>query len=223
MKRIFLAITVISLSCSAYAHRGGLDAKGGHTNHKTGEYHCHSAKCGAQPNTDSRHVPKPQKQSFTKYNRKAWRHWSDVDGDCMNTRHETLLAQADGQAKLSPDGCYVSAAVWHDPYSGKTFTRASDLDIDHVVPLFWAHKHGGSQWSARKKEQFANDPINLLAVDDGLNQAKRAKGTDEWMPPNHAYRCEYLEHWQKVLNKYPSLKMTSRAQRIFNKQSKACQ
>ncbi|WP_348627055.1 YHYH domain-containing protein [Mesorhizobium sp. M4B.F.Ca.ET.049.02.1.2] len=29
------------LSINAYAHSGGTDANGCHTNHKTGEYHCH--------------------------------------------------------------------------------------------------------------------------------------------------------------------------------------
>ncbi|MBX4911250.1 MULTISPECIES: YHYH domain-containing protein [Rhizobium] len=40
--RIALAATVLALSsASAFAHGGGLDKNGCHTNHKTGDYHCH--------------------------------------------------------------------------------------------------------------------------------------------------------------------------------------
>lgn len=158
----------------------------------------------------------------TSYRREDWRHWSDLDDDCMNTRHEILKIQADGQVKLSPDGCYVSVGLWNDPFSGKQFTRASDLDVDHVVPLNWAHYHGGYAWESSKKELFANDAINLLVVDDGLNQAKGAKGPTEWMPPNHAFRCEYLNIWQTVLAKYPDLQMTNSEKRIFMRQLGAC-
>ena len=90
----------------------------------------------------------------------------------MNTRHEMLKAQADGPIKLSPNGCYVSTGVWNDPFSGKRFARASALDVDHIVPLKWANDRGGHRWSTSIKEQFANDPTNLLVVDDGLNESR---------------------------------------------------
>lgn len=38
---------------SVSAHPGGLDANGGHTNHKTGEYHCHRAPCSSEPKAAS--------------------------------------------------------------------------------------------------------------------------------------------------------------------------
>ncbi|MBY2934473.1 YHYH domain-containing protein [Rhizobium leguminosarum] len=42
MLKIALAATAITLSSvSAFAHGGGLDKNGCHTNHKTGDYHCH--------------------------------------------------------------------------------------------------------------------------------------------------------------------------------------
>ncbi|TAW32060.1 YHYH domain-containing protein [Rhizobium leguminosarum] len=42
LARIALAATVFGLSAiSALAHGGGLDKNGCHTNHKTGDYHCH--------------------------------------------------------------------------------------------------------------------------------------------------------------------------------------
>lgn len=50
------SITVDVPSTPAWAHPGGLDASGCHTNRKTGEYHCHR---GQSPPSDfgSRAVP----------------------------------------------------------------------------------------------------------------------------------------------------------------------
>lgn len=213
---LLILIPSLIIAQLSFSHSGGLDSQGGHNDRKNGGYHCHRASCGVITKTVNESKPS------TKYNRKSWVHWSDFDGDCMNTRHEILLSQSDGPVKKSPDGCYISTGTWNDPFSGKVLHRASDLDVDHVVPLKWASLHGGHSWSKRKKEIFANDPLNLLAVDDGLNQSKGAKGPTQWMPPNHKFRCKYLYHWQAVLRKYPSLKMSSKEIRIFNKQLSAC-
>lgn len=44
MKNHHLGFIVLLLSSSAaYAHPGGLNAEGCHTNRKTGEYHCHKS------------------------------------------------------------------------------------------------------------------------------------------------------------------------------------
>jgi len=99
-------------------------------------------------------------------------------------------------------GCRVSHGKWVGPYTGKEFTKASDLDIDHIVPLANAHRSGGAGWSWSKKRQFANDPLNLLAVDDGTNQAKSDKSPDQWKPPLRSYWCEYASRWKRVKSKY---------------------
>lgn len=42
MRRFWFVLLVLLLCCSsAFAHPGGTDSKGGHTNHSTGEYHYH--------------------------------------------------------------------------------------------------------------------------------------------------------------------------------------
>ena len=137
------------------------------------------------------------------YSRKNWRHWIDADRDCQNTRAEVLIAGSlDTTAYTNARECTVFTGRWYDPYSNKVWTLASDLDIDHVVPLAWAHAHGASGWSLKKKAAFANDPRNLLAVEDNLNQSKGAKGPDQWLPPNTAYQCEYVIHFDSVVSRY---------------------
>lgn len=91
------------------------------------------------------------------------------------------------------------------------------------MPLKWAHDHGGALWPRDKKEAFSNDPLNLLAVDDGLNQAKGAKSPDQWMPPNQSFRCEYLGLWIAVQTKYPDLQFKPNEKRVVDRQLKACQ
>lgn len=221
---LFIASLFVS---EAQAHAGRVDKNGGHKDKETGQYHCHKEPCFSIHKQSSDAVDEALEEGrevVLLYDRHDWKHWSDFDRDCMNTRHEILNDQAvEGSQKYSPDGCYVSKGEWHDPYSGKTLTRASDLDVDHVIPLKWAHEHGGATWTPEKKEQFANDPDNLLAVDDSLNQQKGAKDPTQWMPPNHAYRCDYLKHWNAVLEKYSTLQMTSKELRIYRKQLAACQ
>lgn len=43
MKKAIFAI-FLTFATSAYAHSGGTDANGCHTNHSTGDYHCHTPK-----------------------------------------------------------------------------------------------------------------------------------------------------------------------------------
>jgi hypothetical protein len=206
------------------AHPGGVDANGGHTNKKTDEYHCHRDGCSkarAQVTQATADAQKEGREFNLRYDRDLYKHWSDFDKDCMNTRHEMLAATSQSKPTLSPNGCYVSKGLWNDPFSGKQFTRASDLDVDHIVPLAWAHAHGAHAWTANTREQFANDPENLLVVDDSLNQAKGKKGPDEWLPPNQSYRCEYLSKWRHVLSKY-KLAMLPKENRIFTRQIQAC-
>ncbi|MEW5251192.1 HNH endonuclease family protein [Microbulbifer sp. 2201CG32-9] len=138
------------------------------------------------------------------YDRNEWLpRWSDADRDCQNTRHELLI-----QFSLAPisftneKGCTVKSGLWLDPYTGKFFVLASDLDVEHIVPLSWAHRHGGASWTNELKRQFAEDPENLWLVDDGRNQSKGNKGPDEWMPPYEPVQTIYVQRFIAIVEKY---------------------
>lgn len=142
-------------------------------------------------------------KSTKSYSRKSWPHWIDADKDCQNTRAEILIRDSIGDVKFKRNrGCNVSWGRWFGPYTGETFTKASDVDIDHIVPLEHAHRTGGGTWSRERKRQFANDPENLLTVDDSTNQAKGSKGPARWKPPRKAYWCEYARRWRRIKGKY---------------------
>ncbi len=136
------------------------------------------------------------------YRRDEWLPgWADADGDCQNTRHEVLIAEADGPLAFGAGGCTVTSGLWNDPYTGVSFTNPSDLDIDHMVPLANAYGSGGWQWTTARKREFANDlanPQTLIAVDDGANSSKGDRSPDQWLPPNAGYRCTYAIEWVSV-------------------------
>lgn len=44
-----IALAGITGAAAAFAHGGGLDAQGCHTNRKTGDYHCHRSQAAPQP------------------------------------------------------------------------------------------------------------------------------------------------------------------------------
>lgn len=48
----FIALIIVALGCAAFAHSGGTDSNGGHTNHTTGEYHYHHGYPAHQHNAD---------------------------------------------------------------------------------------------------------------------------------------------------------------------------
>lgn len=139
----------------------------------------------------------------TLYNRDDWPHWLDSDNDCQNTRHEMLI-QASTKAVTfkSEKQCNVLFGEWYDPYSNETFTTSKDLDLDHIVPLKFAHGHGASRWSREQKALFANDRDNLILAQASLNRQKGAKGVSDWLPPNHQYRCAYIAQFNRVMKKY---------------------
>jgi len=66
------------------------------------------------------------------------------------------------------------------------------VQIDHVVALSDAWQKGAQQISAEDREKFANDPLNLLAVDGPANAAKSDSDAATWLPPNKAFRCQYV-------------------------------
>ena len=110
---------------------------------------------------------------ITEYLRKQWRHWSDADGDCQDTRQEVLIEESEiAVSFIDTDECRVLAGRWTDAYSGEVFTDPKDLDVDHMVPLRNAQRSGGWEWTKQHRAEYANDPDNpehLIAVKASAN------------------------------------------------------
>ncbi|EFF90793.1 MULTISPECIES: HNH endonuclease family protein [unclassified Streptomyces] len=136
-------------------------------------------------------------ENRTGYSRDLFPHWITISGSC-NTR-ETVLKR-DGSNVTTDSSCAATSGSWYSPYDGATWTAASDLDIDHLVPLAEAWDSGASKWTTAQRQAFANDLTRpqLIAVTDNVNQAKGDQDPATWMPSRTAYRCTYVRAWVQV-------------------------
>lgn len=135
--------------------------------------------------------------------------WKDVDRNGCDTRNDVLRRDlVDQLLKPGTNGCVVASGTLRDPYSAAAiaFVRgqgtSTAVQIDHVVALSDSWQKGAQQWDAPTREAFANDPLNLLAVDGGLNQQKGDGDTATWLPPNTAFRCAYVARQVAVKHAY---------------------
>ncbi|WP_395360987.1 HNH endonuclease family protein [Streptomyces sp. YH02] len=142
----------------------------------------------------------------TGYEREKFgRAWVDVDGNGCGTRDDILKRDLTG-VRFTDGRCKVaSGTLTDDPYTGTTvrFVRGrSKVDIDHVVALSDAWQKGAGKWDGETRRRFANDPLNLLAVDASTNRRKSDGDAATWLPPNKAYRCTYVARQIAVKKKY---------------------
>lgn len=138
--------------------------------------------------------------------------WTDTaDGVALarngcDTRNDLLARDGEEVRFRSGSDCVVIAMTLNDPYTGETlhFTKedASAVQIDHVVPLSYSWQLGASRWPEEKREQLANDPLNLIPVDGPTNSSKGDSGPASWLPPNKAIRCAYAVRFAQVAVKY---------------------
>ncbi|SEN67198.1 HNH endonuclease family protein [Nitrosomonas marina] len=139
-------------------------------------------------------------QASVDYDRDLWGRWIDEDRDCRDTRDEVL--KIFNQNSGTNESCDISAGLWLDPYTATEFTDSSDLDIDHIVPVGFAHGHGAANWSSTLKQQFYNDIENLLPVSASANRSKGDRSPIDWMPDNTEYHCTYVDSFLYIVDKY---------------------
>ena len=130
--------------------------------------------------------------------------WVDVDRNGCDTRNDILRRDL---TNITAEGrCKIITGTLKDPYSATkiVFVRggASEVDIDHVVPLSDAWQKGAQKWPVGKRVAFANDPLNLLAVDARLNRQKSDSDAASWLPPNRGAWCSYVARQVAVKKKY---------------------
>ena len=137
----------------------------------------------------------------TGYDRDLFPHWITQSGAC-NTREVVL--KRDGTNVVQDSACAATSGSWYSVYDGATWTAASDLDIDHLVPLAEAWDSGADSWTTSRRQSFANDLTRpqLIAVTDNVNQAKGDKDPAKWLPSQASYRCTYARMWVDVKHYY---------------------
>jgi hypothetical protein len=129
--------------------------------------------------------------------------WPSMGG--CDARNEVL--RRDLTNTVLRDDCVVLSGTLVSPYSATTidFVRgpnSADVQIDHVVALGDAWQTGAQQWSTQRREAFANDPQELLAVDAHSNEQKGDSDAASWLPSNKAFRCAYVATQVRVKARY---------------------
>ena len=106
------------------------------------------------------------------------------------------------------DGCDVISGSYVEPYTGSEmmFYQKSDfsrkIQIDHLVALSDAWQKGAQYQNKDDRYRLATDPLNLIAVDSSANQQKSDGDAATWLPPNKAFRCQYVARQVSVKYKY---------------------
>ena len=163
------------------------------------------------------------------YDRQAFgQRWADTDHNGCDTRND-ILARDLARPTFKPGtrDCVGLTGTLAEPYTGTTiqFQRGDKssalVQIDHVVALADAWRSGAWQWDAQRRQEFANDPENLLAVDGAANEDKSASSADQWLPPNVAFRCDYVKRQIAVKYAY-GLSVTQAEQDAMATQLTTC-
>jgi hypothetical protein len=134
---------------------------------------------------------------------------ADIDHNGCDTRNDILARDLEGETfKPGTNNCVVATGTLADKYTGTTITfvrgqdTSSAVQIDHIIALSDAWQKGAQQLTAEQRRQLANDPLNLMAADGPTNGAKGDKDAATWLPPNKAFRCEYVARQTSVKAKY---------------------
>jgi len=155
-------------------------------------------------------IPVKGRASYTGYDGSPayWGMWEDTDG--CSTRNLILARDLTQVAYRGHTSCVVNSGLLLDPYTGTIVDfqygagpgQSDAIQIDHVVSRQNAWVTGASAWTAEQRYAFANDPLNLLAVGTAVNQAKGSGDAATWLPPNQAFRCQYVSLQVQVKAKY---------------------
>lgn len=140
--------------------------------------------------------------------------WKDPDGNGCDARNDILRRDLTNTvAKPGTRDCVVLSGTLQDPFTGQKikFTRgpgtSTAVHIDHVVALSDAWQKGAQKLDAQTRLEFANDPLNLLAVDGISNMSKGDSDAASWLPPQRSAWCPYVIRQVQVKHRY-SLWMT---------------
>jgi hypothetical protein len=133
------------------------------------------------------------------YSRSKFKHWINIGQTGCNARYVVLWQETLRRPKPA---CSSRTGRWRSAYDGVVLTRASQLDVDHMIPLAEAWRSGAAtRWDSATRQRFANDtsyPHSLIAVSASSNRSKSDKDPSEWLPPLAGFHCAYAVRWVAV-------------------------
>ncbi len=136
------------------------------------------------------------------YDRSFFKHWIDENKNGCDTRAEVLISEAVVKPKVDKK-CKLTGGKWLSAYDGKSVTNASQLDVDHLVPLAEAWRSGAWAWTPKQRQDFANDLGDkraLIAVTLTTNRSKSDRDISDWLPKVDP--CGYVKNWIAIKIRY---------------------
>ncbi len=208
MKHPVLAFTALAslLFCAmvVQAHYDKpTDRNGGHWD-DGGFYHCHEPQCVPTGNrSDLRRLGSRMSNTDEDlyWVAEDWPFWLPLAG-CKTAR--TVVLESTSRVPVTwtnPRQCEIREGLWVDSYTGEEYTRAGQLEVDHLIPPLYANAANGWQWDNQKRSQFANDPLNLAPVSRDTHRRKSERSIGRWRP-DESFLCEYAQGWRDVAAKY---------------------
>ena len=133
------------------------------------------------------------------YQGAQWGQWVDDDDDCLNTRHEALLAHSETPVTYADEGeCRVARGRWTDAFTGEVLEDADDVAVVHMVPLPEAHRSGGHRWTSAGRVEYRNhlaELRHLRTVSRATAAARAERGPHLWRPESWSHWCDYAMDW----------------------------
>jgi hypothetical protein len=138
------------------------------------------------------------------YERSAFRHWVDADGDGCDARDEVLRQESVATPRPGSE-CGLGGGRWSSRYDGDVTSDSSTFDVDHMVPLNEAWQSGAWRWTSARRQAYANDlgyRASLIAVSAPSNRSKSDREPQDWMPARSRFACTYLTRWVAVKHRW---------------------
>ncbi|MFC5937969.1 HNH endonuclease family protein [Corynebacterium choanae] len=145
---------------------------------------------------------RPARDDYQRIQFGSWAADAILGSGCTTRSRELLSGLRHARIDPANGRCRILFAPTPDPYSGSLLTRANHVEIDHIYPLAAAWDMGAATWERTRRIQFANDPINVVAVAKQANREKSDALPGDWMPPQRRRRCWYARRVAAVAATY---------------------
>lgn len=181
MKRTFqistAIICVVVLSFALYAHPGRTDSQGGHTNHKTGEYHYHNSGSSSSSKPETTNYPNYSKPKTTNSTSSYYSYYSKP----KTTATSTSSNKPARPINITENHWQVALnnKVYHGKLEVPVSTGRVDIVTDtQVIEVDKVSKYQeGIEQALKYAQATGKQPVLALYIDgepDGLELLKQA-------------------------------------------------
>ena len=124
-----------------------------------------------------------------------------ADDDGVNTRHR-VIARDFETVEWNSTETGIVGGDFYDPYTGEyEHYHGPDTVIDHILPV----EHAWVEMEHRDqdpRQDYHNDPTNLLAISAAAANQKAADAPRNWMPEHQGFHCRYAVAWTHTAVKH---------------------